>query len=369
MIINVQFLRFVAAFLVVLYHARTHVNMAGAELGPIFTIGEAVGFAGVDVFFVISGFIMFHTTKNRQGPADSWLFVRRRLARIYSGYWPFFVAAVLIFWWARPARYQGADLLSSFLLLPVPMNLLILDVSWTLTYELYFYFLFTFLVLVGALWRWRILVAALVVLLGYNLVRHFAWQDFSAERLYTHSFANLFYLSPFLLQFFAGAVLARFTDKGTAGWGWLLLLAGVAGFAAAGVTNHAVYDGTIESGYHYVPRVLIFGIPSCLVLLGLIWLERANVVAPAKFSLLAGGASYAIYLSHTLIQTATMKLGLNSALSGLPDWAVQGLFLLHSALIVWFSIAWYVRAERPLNGWFKRLLRVHSERPSPAGGR
>ena len=75
---------------------------------------------------------------------------------------------------------------------------------------------------------------------------------------------------------------------------------------------------------------------------------------------MAGGASYAIYLSHTLLQALTMKMGLSQALSGLSSFAVESIFLLHSVLIVLISIGWYYWAEMPLNRAFKRILRVKS---------
>jgi exopolysaccharide production protein ExoZ len=224
MLINIQFLRFAAAFLVVLYHGNTHVVATGAAQGPIFAIGEAVGFAGVDVFFVISGFIMFYTTDGKNGVAACSVFLRRRLARIYSGYWPFLAMAALVFWWARPTQFSSADMIGSIFLLPVPMNLLLLDISWTLTFELYFYVLFTVLILVSSGLRWWLMTSALFIFLIYNLVRQVVWNDFSEENLHANSFANLFYLSPFLMQFFAGAVLARFSKCGSQSWAYILLL-------------------------------------------------------------------------------------------------------------------------------------------------
>jgi peptidoglycan/LPS O-acetylase OafA/YrhL len=363
-LINIQFLRFVAAFLVVLYHANNHVMATGVAQGPIFLVSGALGFAGVDVFFVISGFIMFYTTRGKQGATSSGDFLRRRLARIYSGYWPFFILAAIVFWWARPDHLITTDFLASFLLWPVPMNELLLDVSWTLTYELYFYCLFTVLVLLGVSARWWVLFSTLLCFLIYCICRQWVWQDFSEENLLTNSFANLFLLSPFLAQFFVGAVIARFSHSGTQALGWLLLLAGVAGFIAAGWINVNVYDGNIVYGYYMVARVLLFGAPAAMIVMGLVWLEQHGRVAPARFSLMAGGASYAIYLSHTLFQAATMQLGLNQMLSGLSSIAIETVFLLHSVLIVLFSIGWYLWAERPLNQLFKKVLRVKSKQIS-----
>jgi exopolysaccharide production protein ExoZ len=143
------------------------------------------------------------------------------------------------------------------------------------------------------------------------------------------------------------------------------------GFALGGAVNVFQFEGRIEQGYYMVPRVLAFGIPSVLILWGLVGLERAGYTAPRRFSLYTGGASYAIYLCHTIFLVATMKLGLNRALAGWPDLSVQGVFLLYAVLIVAFSVAWYRFAERPLHRAFKPALRVRRSdakvRRAPAG--
>jgi peptidoglycan/LPS O-acetylase OafA/YrhL len=358
MLINIQFLRFAAALAVVFYHAARHVAATGAQPGWVFRAGEAVGFAGVDVFFVISGFIMFYTTREATGTAAAADFFKRRLARIYSGYWPFFIFAAIVFAIARPDHYAEANLFTSFLLWPMPLNKVLLDVSWTLSYEMYFYLLFTLLVLVHRRGRAPLLAGLVVLIAAVNLVRHFLWHDFDPDHFYTLSFPSHFLASPFLLEFFAGALLAVGAARGAVPRpGWLLLL-GVLGFTAAGLVNAFVYDGQIEQGYHVVPRVLLFGGPSALILLGLVGLEQNGRVAPRRFSLNTGGASYAIYLSHTILFVATMHVGFNAVLNGWPDLAVQSIFVLYCALIVASNVLYYRYAERPLHRAFKRLLRV-----------
>lgn len=362
MLINIQFLRFAAALMVVMYHACRHLRMTGADPGPLFSAAEATGFAGVDVFFVISGFIMFHTTTRFSGAGASVNFIKRRCARIYSGYWPFFLAAALVFAWARPDHFAGSNLTGSFFLWPMPLNKVLLDVSWTLSFEMYFYMLFTALVLL-AVGRRLLLLTALVCLVGlYNLYRHFVLNEFGPDQYYYISFSNIFLTSPFLLEFFAGALLASFTGKGSRGAAWLILIAGIAGFAIAGAANMLVYDGNIEQGFHVVPRVLLFGIPSVLVLWGLVSLERNGLVAPRQFSLNTGGASYAIYLCHTIFLVATMKLGMNAALQGSGDLVVQSVFILYCALIVVFSVWHYRVVEQPLHNLFKRALGLEQRR-------
>ena len=84
----------------------------------------------------------------------------------------------------------------------------------------------------------------------------------------------------------------------------------------------------------------------------------ASATAASGFSLNAGGASYAIYLSHTIFLVATAKLGLNAALTGISDFSVQLIYGLYCILIVAVSVAYYYFLERSLHRWFKRGLRI-----------
>jgi len=358
MLINIQFLRFAAALMVVLYHASTHVRATGADQGVIYAASEAVGFAGVDVFFVISGFIMFYTTRTVTGSAPARGFLKRRLARIYSGYWPFFFLAAIIFWWARTPHFEESGLLASFMLWPQPLNRVLVDVSWTLSFEMYFYLLFTLLVFIGVRPRRWLLTILLIFFAVTGMYRYWVLGDYSPELIYNHSFAYRFLSSPYLLEFFAGSLLAASIKTGTERSGWLALVFGVTGFALAGWANVQIYQGNIEQGYYVLPRVLLFGIPSLLIVMGLVHLEHNGRATPKRFSLATGGASYALYLSHTLFFVATMKLGIAAALSGLAAWQVQLLYLAYIVLIVVFSVGHYRLVEQPLHRIFKRWLRI-----------
>jgi len=356
MLVNIQFLRFAAALLVVLYHASYHVNSTGVDKGLVFTAGEAVGFAGVDVFFMISGFIMSYTTANQKGTQAGFEFIKRRLARIYSGYWPFFLLGLLVFSWARSAHAAESNLLNSFLLWPQPLNRVLLDVSWTLSFELYFYFVFSLLLLVGLRQRFGLFIGFAVLVAGFNIYRHWYQLGFSPENLHSLGFFDQFLTSPFLIEFLAGALLATTMKTRSLRSGWLALLAGIAGFIIAGWVNLEVYGGAIEQGYYTVPRVLIFGTPSLFIVFGLVQLEQNGVVAPRRFSLATGGASYALYLCHTLFFVTTMKLGVAGFLRDWSSWQVQVFYGVYVALIVAFSVCHYYFIEQPLHRIFKRGL-------------
>src|SRR5262249_10848440 len=143
MIQNIQVLRAIAAYLVVVYHIQPHVsNLLSAPMT------SDMGAVGVDVFFVISGFIMVFTSSNRE--RTTWEFWRDRIIRIVPLYWlaTFCMIAITLFGFAPSGLHgwDGKDLVTSMFFLPnirndgVPEP--ILSPGWTLIYEMFFYFLF-----------------------------------------------------------------------------------------------------------------------------------------------------------------------------------------------------------------------------------
>lgn len=385
MLYNIQFLRFVAAMLVVLYHSAAGLPANDSIFQAIFRAGEALGFAGVDIFFVISGFIMAHTSAGHAGTGDSYDFARRRLARIFSGYWPFFVLAVVIFGYFRPEHFAESDLLKSFFLWPQSLNHVLLEITWTLSYELYFYLLFSFLILLSKPRnRYVIILLAFGIFLFYNLYHHFVADSFSPDNIYYLSFWSQFLTSPFLLEFFGGALVAWRVAKRPVGPGLSWLLAGIALFLAGGWINESVYSGLIEQGFHVVPRVFVYGLPAAMILAGLVRMERASEAAatggqgsngsqpetgiryaigmraPARFSAITGGASYAIYLSHVLILTAVWNAGFNRFIASWSDSMIIAAYLLLMSSILGYSVLHYMFLEKPLHQLFKRWLGLRS---------
>lgn len=115
---TLQLLRFMAAVLVMLFH-----------LGVM-----PSGYKGVDVFFVISGFVMYYTTSIAKRSSAA-VFAVNRLTKIYLLYW-----LVLIAFYAVQPYPFSRSLVATVLL--IPRHVTILGVSWSLSYELYFYLLF-----------------------------------------------------------------------------------------------------------------------------------------------------------------------------------------------------------------------------------
>ena len=357
MLYNIQFLRFVAAMLVVLYHTAARLPANDSVFQGIFSVGEAVGFAGVDIFFVISGFIMAHTTSSQTGAGDGLDFARRRIARIFSGYWPFFILAVVIFYNFRPEHFANSNLLKSFLLWPQSLNLILLEITWTLCFELYFYLLFSVLILLfNPQNRYRIVLLATILLLGLSLYQHFVANSFSPENIYYLSFWPQFLGSPFLLEFFAGVLIAWWLASRPTGLALSWFIAGITLFFAGGWINDSLYSGLIEQGYHVVPRVFVYGLPSCMILVGLVRMETRGLRAPARFSSITGGASYAIYLSHILILSLVLNMGFNRMVSAWSGDIMITAYIMLMLLILAISVLHYTFLEKPLHRLFKRGL-------------
>ncbi len=360
MFINIQMLRFIAAMLVVVYHTAVRIPEASVISYQLFAWVETLGFAGVDIFFVISGYIMVYTTRGRAGAEQGQQFMRRRVARIFSGYWPFFFAAWLVFALTRPGHLAEALLLKSFFLWPQSLNLVLLEITWTLSFEMYFYVMFALLVaFTPTRVRTRVLLLVTMVLLAYNGYKHFVVSGFSAENMFSYTFYQRFLTSPFMLEFLSGALLAQWLENNRLPMSRLWLLAGATLFCTGGLINAVVYSGLIEQGYHLFPRVLVFGIPSLLLVAGMVAVETDGYVANRRFSIQAGGASYAIYLSHVLILGLAWHLGLGTWLAGFSGIAGLAGYILLVALIFAISLAHYLLLEKRLHQLFKRALFLH----------
>lgn len=150
-IFSIQSLRALAALAVVVVHAAdgAAANSGNRHFGEVASIGAA----GVDVFFVISGFIMYVTACSR--PITPQRFLLDRFSRIVPLYWvaTFLLMAVLVVGKAPipDIRY----LLASLALVPVD-PLPYLGVGWTLVYEMFFYALLA----AALIWRPRHLGAS-----------------------------------------------------------------------------------------------------------------------------------------------------------------------------------------------------------------
>lgn len=259
---SVQVLRAIAAIGVVINH--TTLVKAGA--------------AGVDLFFVVSGFIIGTVMVWRTATE----FATARLWRIFPIYYvamlPWLTVAVL------HGMITGPRLASSLTLWPIWGSWAqpYLGVAWTLCFEIFFYTVTTAAI---ALKRTAWIVPALVSLVGLNF-----------------AFGGLllgFVGGPMILEFCAGLLLIKAPRHGGLG-----LVAIGLGFSILIASPHFEYDGSAlldfsRSWY----RVMHWGIPAVLIAWGALSLE--DLLKRAKALVAIGDASYSIYLTHSLIVLAS----------------------------------------------------------------
>src|SRR5438046_915013 len=132
---RIQVLRFFAAMGVVLYHTSFYLYTPRPDGSPFVRFFDHHFGWGVELFFVISGFVIAHTAE-RMSVGE---FARRRFMRIYPAFW-LAVAIVLCVKWIIWGGSPGMnDLGRALTLLPMGQVTYQLAVEWTLVYEIFFY--------------------------------------------------------------------------------------------------------------------------------------------------------------------------------------------------------------------------------------
>ena len=325
---NIQALRAIAAIMVILHHALPHYYAMGGNLNFIRNISEW-GFVGVDIFFVISGFIMAYTTFHKdRNITSATTFLKHRLFRIYLGYWPFFFAMLSILLVINSQRLSDIDIISSFILGNTDMMQLVLPVSWSLSYELYFYFLFlfTFLFSVKKLY---IIIPLFISIILFLVLYAFFNPTFSSHFIYSH----------FLLEFFSGVLLYMYKEYLMKKWIILLSLL-IIGISLWYGISHETKNGLL--------RVVTFGAAALFIVLTALILEQKNLYHSGENFKSLGNASYTLYLSHLIIIELFYLTGLRRLFTYeniiMP---LIGLFLLIS-LCIFFSLIYYKKIEKPV---------------------
>lgn len=335
-LLNVQALRALAAFMVVFVHIEILAVRAGAPEG-VFRFGNA----GVDLFFVISGFIMVFTTGRK--PMGPVAFLAARWRRVAPLYWvvTLAVAAVAV---AAPRLLQNTQvdlqhLVASLLFLPLRQAdgamRPVVFVGWTLNYEMAFYVLFA----LGLLFRRR--ASGVFAVLGV-MAAAVAW----AQVVRPTDPVALFYTAPMVLEFGAGMLLGlawtrlRVSRAGA----WLLCAAAAAAFGVI-LAAPWLWPGA--------ERAAVSGPAALVIVAAALGAERAGLSLRARWIRVLGNASYATYLSHFFVTQAVVLAAARLGLSGpLPTTAI---ILLAFAGVAAVGVGVHYGIERPMDRWLSAL--------------
>jgi exopolysaccharide production protein ExoZ len=281
MLVQLQYLRAIAALLVVYFHSVLQVTKVNDSFDWQFRL---FGETGVDIFFVLSGFVMWLTTAGRHiSPLE---FYRRRIKRIVPLYWLATIFSAVVALVApsilKSTVFNLPHLLASLLFLPWRNTAepdLIMPVvvpGWTLNYEMFFYFVFGLLLLIPEKQRLYALFGAMTAIILACHLSPF------------QNTATIFYGDAIIYEFLGGVVLAKlYLEKilvpQRLAWPGLVL-----GFAFL-LINETLCDASMRS--------YMWGIPAFVIIYSAVSIDFSRLPAIGWLGYL-GDASYAIYITH-----------------------------------------------------------------------
>lgn len=281
----VQALRGIAAVSVVFYH----VYIIGGDknyLGiPIFEFPSEYGKLGVNLFFVLSGFIICYAHFSDIGvPGRAWRYIERRVVRIYPSYWFFsivYILAAAIGVGSPDFSWDTNNLFSAALLVDYTGELTLpLKVGWTLLYEIGFYIVFLSLVL-NARFGVVVFCGWMALILASNL--GYFWQNVRVLSLW-----NVHFLIGMAVYF-----LYPFVSRRVA---FFVFMLGILGLVVGATSiDYALTPLDGSNRMQMLTIALSFG---AIVLSGVVLDEFVRKWSPAWLSVL-GDASYSIYLAHS----------------------------------------------------------------------
>jgi exopolysaccharide production protein ExoZ len=351
--VNVQGLRAIAALLVFGLHLNVMEQRftGSAFLGMFSPIGNW----GVDLFFIISGFVMITSTWNDFGTGSiSTRFLLRRLSRVYPPYFIILIPITLLYI-LSPGSVNGAqaikpNVLASYLLLPqAGFGLLI--VGWTLVYEMFFYLVFALVLNAN-----RRYCLPLMLVWGCLTLAIFAGTR-QLHNVYLDTYAN-----PLMIEFILGVAIGYVVAVRGLSFALPSFALGVAGIVAADFFYESI-DRAYALGGSL--RFVLIGIPMALIFMGVVGFETRRGWTFPGWLIVIGNASYSLYLWH---EPLTVLIGRASAghKSLLQHASVHVAWLLFVAVaIVGCSIALYYLIERPLLKFFNRRMNAIAMTSSP----
>lgn len=289
-ILNIELLRALAATLVLVSHVSENILASGGT-GSVYEYVSFVGNAGVDLFFVISGFVI--TTSFWQNPRNSWAFLRARVRRVVPTYWILTLLAIAAILLSARVGLETSltqptvwTSIGSFLFVRQPIDhvMPVLAQGWTLEYEMLFYLVFT--VAIFAKRHIALIASIAVIVLGLTL--GYGW---------------------LVVEFATGvavAAIVRRPGKPPRAIVWVLLALGILTLAFS-----------IVVPYNENLRPLFWGLPSAAVVLSSAWLPQVR----SRLAVVAGRISYPVYLIqwfvNPIVCLVAVKLGIIDRLSAL----------------------------------------------------
>ena len=295
-IFSIQILRAVSAFLVLFLHLKFPLREIFQKpvVNDIFE--STIGSVGVDIFFIISGFVISLSLSRRASSAK--FFFQARMTRVIPLYFILTIPYLLKNFASNQIEYR--QIFNSFFFLPVldttnftnPLH----PYGWTLSYEIFFYLVMSVLLVKFSARKSIYLLSAffLVSLPISLLLNAFNWFG-------VNWFFPRFFFSPMCAEFAMGIIAHQLYESGLINKIFFarflvscsVLVIAISSYAHSSIMYYSVVLSDTEVAFH---RVLLWGLPSCLLLLGcVIWEASSNTKHLERFSYF-GDISYSLYL-------------------------------------------------------------------------
>lgn len=351
MLLSLQYLRGIASLLVVLYHARGELNgvYAQTDLGNLLFSN---GYIGVDLFFMISGFVIMLSTEK---DSSSLSFVTKRFFRIY----PVYFTCLMFFMFASSKPIDGNFLKALFF---INLNLAshapwfgytLVYTAWTLMFEVFFYIIFTIAMSIS--WRYRLQIASLIILatvssLNYIYNGGFKISGYDAIPVAPNASDIMLVArvlsSPMFFEFIAGMVIYWLYSKIKPSENLLKLSKPIL------LTAVMLFLLFFMSGYNGGHGLFNCGIFAAVLLTALVIYEKSHSIKNSPLLHYLGDISYSLYLVHPLV-LITLSSGVIVTAAYSPHKGVANLYLILIACFV-ISTALYVFIEKR----FVRIARI-----------
>ncbi|HCJ6015341.1 TPA: acyltransferase [Escherichia coli] len=307
-ILSIQYMRGIAALLVVLFHFRMPLNGVYEQknLGDLLFINGSIG---VDLFFIISGYIISFATEK---PESTITFALKRIFRIWPVYIFLLISMCLIdnsdysfikslFFihadYSKHAPFFGYSMIAS---------------AWTLTFEIYFYIIFMISMCISH--KYRILISSLSIMtlnisLQYIFNHEYSLAGYATAHYYGFMTPAIKVLSsPMMLEFVCGMLAYRLLSLFNKSNNEILISFLRYFFYASAI--YFIY--VFSSGYNANHGLFGFGIASLLLFISVVALEKTSCIFHSKIMLKLGDLSYSMYISHIVVSSYLIYYAANS---------------------------------------------------------
>jgi exopolysaccharide production protein ExoZ len=363
---TVQWMRAAAALMIIVGHSGGAVANIAAQARAGFTRPDILPWgAGVDLFFVISGFIMVHASRRLFGEPNAIAeFLKRRLTRIIPLYW---LTTSLCLAILAVASLKGGDpfpsgiaILASYLFIPFDTYgngraFPVFDLGWTLNYEMFFYALFAITIWLPRARAMALLAILLLLAVG---IGSFVPAGLTAPYVWTR---------PILIDFGFGIGVGMLVAHGITLNTPLRLVMAFGGIAFLALDPMHLFNGPVGTTVaNEWPRVLYSGLPASIALAGAVAGPEPRIhraLSPLTF---LGNASYSLYLFHPFSLILMEKLVQKSPSIA----AIDGRIILAATVmtaIVSASVA-HRLVELPMTRWLSARLAAGSSKARSRAG-